>query len=248
MPTRLSQDQIDGLDDDLNSLDGRITSEDSINDAVDAGLALSLTQKQETLISGTNIKTINGLNVIGSGNLIINPRVLGFSGVMGTQTSATDITICHSLLIPANTLGINNILQVVFRMFRQNGNTGQITGRVYFNTTNTLVGATLFNTTFTMNGSSSQNQTEPGRISDTPPGETGTSPGVITAGNLVFNPYIEINFAYDGSVLSTFLESTGSSVSTNFDRGVDNYILFTMQVEDLSDTANIDLYKILLYA
>jgi len=112
--------------------------------------------KQAALVSGTNIKTVNGNSLVGSGNVNIGPKLLGWSGYLGTTTTGTTLTVCHSLLIPANTLSLNNILEVQFRMFRQSGNLGQLYGRIYFNTTNSLTGATLFNTTFTMNGGSTQ--------------------------------------------------------------------------------------------
>lgn len=254
MPTKLDQDQVSGLSEDLGSLstadssldtkisvedsindsvdqslDSRISKEDSINDSVDVSLASSISGKQNTLVSGTNIKTINGSSILGSGNLTVsatsNPRLLGFSGVAGTQTSSTNVTICHSLLIPANTLGTNNILQLVFRMFRQSGNAGQLYGRIYFNTTNSLSGALLFNTIFTMNGGSSQ-----------------------------FLGYVERNFGYNGTTLTSYSNTayseytTGNVLSVNLNRTVDNYILFTMQAQNAGDTGNIDMFKTFLYA
>jgi hypothetical protein len=106
--------------------------------------------KQDALVSGTNIKTVNGNSLVGSGNLTIGPRLMGYSGILGTPTTGTAVTICHSLLIPANTLNSNNILQVVFRMYRQSGNVGQMYGRIYFNTTNSLTGATLISGIFSL--------------------------------------------------------------------------------------------------
>lgn len=254
MPTKLDQDQVSGLSEDLGSLstadssldtkisvedsindsvdqslDSRISKEDSINDSVDVSLASSISGKQNTLVSGTNIKTINGSSILGSGNLNVsatsNPRLLGFSGVAGTQTSSTNVTICHSLLIPANTLGTNNILQLVFRMFRQSGNAGQLYGRIYFNTTNSLSGALLFNTIFTMNGGGSQ-----------------------------FLGYVERNFGYNGTTLTSYSNTayseytTGNVLSVNLNRTVDNYILFTMQAQNAGDIGNIDMFKTFLYA
>lgn len=254
MPTKLDKDQVSGLSEDLGSLstadssldtkisvedsindsvdqslDSRISYEDSINDSVDVSLASSISGKQNTLVSGTNIKTINGSSILGGGNLTVlatpNPRLLGFSGVAGTQTSSTNVTICHSLLIPANTLGTNNILQLVFRMFRQSGNTGQLYGRIYFNTTNSLSGALLFNTIFTMNGGSSQ-----------------------------YLGYVERNFGYNGTTLTSYSNTayseytTGNVLSVNLNRTVDNYILFTMQAQNAGDIGNIDMFKTFLYA
>jgi hypothetical protein len=154
-----------------------------------------------------------------------NPRLLSFSGISGTSTTSNVITICHSVLIPANTFSSNNILQVIFRMLRQSGNLGQMYGRIYFNTANTLTGATLFNTTFTMNGGSSQ-----------------------------YLGYVERHFSYDGTNLTSYSNNafseytTGAVVNVPFNATVDNYLLLTMQCQNLADVANINLFKIFTYA
>lgn len=180
--------------------------------------------KQAALVSGTNIKTVNGNSLVGSGNVNIGPKLIGWSGVLGTTTSGTTLTVCHSLKIPANTLSLNNILQVQFRMFRQGSNLGQLYGRIYFNTTNSLTGATLFNTTFTMNGGGSQ-----------------------------YLGLVERNFGYNGTVLSSYSNTafsdytTGVALNVSFNYTVDNYILFTMQCQNAGDIANINLYKVFAY-
>lgn len=154
-----------------------------------------------------------------------NPRLLSFSGISGTSTTSNVITICHSVLIPANTFSSNNILQVIFRMLRQSGNLGQMYGRIYFNTANTLTGATLFNTTFTMSGGSSQ-----------------------------YLGYVERHFSYDGTNLTSYSNNafseytTGAVVNVPFNATVDNYVLLTMQCQNLADVANINLFKIFTYA
>jgi len=154
-----------------------------------------------------------------------NPRLLSFSGISGASTTSNVITICHSVLIPANTFSSNNILQVIFRMFRQSGNLGQMYGRIYFNTANTLTGATLFNTTFTMNGGSSQ-----------------------------YLGYVERHFSYDGTNLTSYSNNafseytTGAVVNVPFDATIDNYVLLTMQCQNVADVANINLFKIFTYA
>jgi len=171
-------------------------------------------------------KSITGAKIIEAipvpeGNL----RLLSFSGISGTSTTSNVITICHSVLIPANTFSSNNILQVVFRMFRQSGNLGQMYGRLYFNTANTLTGATLFNTTFTMNGGSSQ-----------------------------YLGYVERHFSYDGTNLTSYSNNafseytTGAVVNVPFDATIDNYVLLTMQCQNVADVANINLFKIFTYA
>ena len=181
---------------------------------------------QRTLVSGTNIKTVNSTSLLGSGDIAIstNPKLLGFSGKIGTQTSGTAVTICHSVLIPANTLTTNSILQIVFRMYRQNGNVGQMYGRIYFNTSNSLTGASLFNTTFTMNGGGTQ-----------------------------YLGLVERNLSYNGTTLIGYSNvafsefTTGTALTTALNRTVDNYVLLTMACQNSADIANIDIVKVFAY-
>lgn len=197
---------------------GTLSSQSDLNTALNA--------KQNTLVSGTSIKTVNGNSLLGSGDVTItaNPRLLGFSGINGTNSSGTAVTICHSLMIPANTLGTNNILQLVFRMNRVSGNVGQMYGRIYFNTSNSLTGASLLNNTFQMNG-----------------------------GSVQFLGYVERNFSYNGTNLVTYQNNafseftTGSALSIPFNRTVNNWVIFTMQAQNAADVANIDLFKVFLY-
>jgi len=177
-----------------------------------------------SIVGGSPVNTaITGAQIIAAAaGGSSNPVLLGFSGVTGTNTTSTAVTICHSLLIPANTLGTNNILQLVFRMYRVSGAAGQMYGRIYFNTTNSLTGATLFNTNFTMNN------------------------GHQTA-------YVERNFSYNGTNLTSYLNSaysdytTGNIVNLAFNRTVDNYVIFTMQCQNIADVANINLFKVFAY-
>lgn len=187
-------------------------------------LQTALNAKQATLVSGTNIKTVNGNSLVGSGNVTIGPKLLGYSGILGTPTTGGAVTICHSLLIPANTFNSNNILQLVFRMYRQSGNLGQMYGRIYSNTTNSLTGATLISSIFTMNG-----------------------------GGVGFLGYCERNYSYDGTSLRTMVGTTqseytvGNIQTTTFNRTSNQYILFTMQCQNIADVANVDLFKVFAY-
>jgi hypothetical protein len=172
-----------------------------------------------TAITGQQI-----IDAAQGGGGTINPVLLGFSGIVGTPTTSTTITICHSLKIPANTLGTNNILQLIFRMYRVSGNVGQVYGRIYFNTTNSLTGATLFNTLFTMNGAGTH-----------------------------FTGYVERNFSYNGTNLTSYSNAAfsdytvGNIVNVAFNKSVDNYVLFTMQCQNVADVANINLFKVFAY-
>ena len=109
-------------------------------------------------------------------------------------------------------------------MYRQNGNVGQMYGRIYFNTSNSLTGASLFNTTFTMNGGGTQ-----------------------------YLGLVERNLSYNGTTLIgysnvAFSDYTVGNILTNtLNRTVDNYVLFTMQCQNSADIANIDLVKVFAY-
>ena len=63
------------------------------------GLQDAIDSKQETLVSGTNIKTINGGSILGAGNLVISggggssgPTLQGDTAPLGTQTKTYTIT------------------------------------------------------------------------------------------------------------------------------------------------------------
>ena len=180
-----------------------------------------------SIVGGLPVNTaITGQQIIDAagGGGTTNPVLLGFSGIVGTNTTSNTISICHSLKIPANTLGTNNILQLMFRMYRVSGNVGQVYGRIYFNTTNSLTGATLFNTLFTMNGAGTQ-----------------------------FTGYVERNFSYNGTNLTSYSNAAfsdytvGNIVNVAFNKSVDNYVLFTMQCQNVADVANINLFKVFAY-
>jgi len=55
-----------------------------------SGLSTALAAKQDTLVSGTNIKTINGNTVLGSGDITISSSV-AWGGITGTLSDQTDL-------------------------------------------------------------------------------------------------------------------------------------------------------------
>jgi hypothetical protein len=97
--------------------------------------------KQNALVSGTNIKTINGNSLLGSGNLNVsaNPRTL--ASVNGLNLTGTAIQISASVLIPAGTLVTNNSIYIKNLLTKTAGGSNSIP-RLYINTTNSLTGAT----------------------------------------------------------------------------------------------------------
>ena len=91
-----------------------------------------LASKQDTLVSGTNIKTINGSSVLGSGNLVVTPGVASLtatSPVVATGTSTPVISLAsgygdtqnpyasktanHILAAPNGTAGVPTFRAIV---------------------------------------------------------------------------------------------------------------------------------------
>jgi hypothetical protein len=103
--------------------------------------------KQAALVSGTNIKTVNGTSLLGSGDLTTNPRTL--ASVNGSNLTGTANQISASVLIPANTLVTNNTIYIKGFLTKTSGSSTS-TGRIYINTTNSLSGATLLATALSM--------------------------------------------------------------------------------------------------
>jgi hypothetical protein len=132
--------------------------------------------KQSTLVSGTNIKTINSTSLLGSGDISVqptltltttgtsgastlvgstlnipqysgggssNPSVVAVSVPDGTPITGSTLTISTSLLVPANTIATNSILQINWGIQRVSGATGTLVNQLYINTSNTLTGAIL---------------------------------------------------------------------------------------------------------
>jgi len=117
-------------------------------------LQSALNAKQDTLVSGTNIKTINSTSLLGSGNITIASSpyttVGNNAGVLVNNSTAN--TISASILIPGNTLVATQILQLRAQV-RKVGGTGTVNVRFYINTTNSLVGATQIAQGANMTGS-----------------------------------------------------------------------------------------------
>ena len=114
-------------------------------------------EKQDTLVSGTNIKTINSTSILGSGNIAISggssyPIKLA-SSFSGVQITGTSVVISDSLFIPANTITATNFLLTInatlYRTFSGAG--GGVSGWLYLNSTNSLTGATLIGRSATIN-------------------------------------------------------------------------------------------------
>jgi len=59
------------LQDDSDSNNLKVSTVQDVSDLISAPLTTAINGKQATLVSGTNIKTINGTTLLGSGDLIV---------------------------------------------------------------------------------------------------------------------------------------------------------------------------------
>jgi len=82
----------------LNNVDNTSDANKPISTATQS----ALNAKQDTLVSGTNIKTINGTSVLGSGNIAISSAV-AWGGVTGTLSNQTDLQTALDGKVDENT-------------------------------------------------------------------------------------------------------------------------------------------------
>jgi hypothetical protein len=101
-------------------------------------LQSALNAKQDTLVSGTNIKTVNNVSLLGGGNVSLTPFKQNTTSALTGTTAETLIT---SILIPANTFQANDWLRWVASINATNNANSKIL-KFYFNTTASLSGAT----------------------------------------------------------------------------------------------------------
>ena len=82
----------------LNNVDNTADASKPISSATQT----ALDAKQATLVSGTNIKTVNGTSVLGSGNIAISSAV-AWGGVTGTLSNQTDLQTALDGKVDENT-------------------------------------------------------------------------------------------------------------------------------------------------
>jgi hypothetical protein len=126
--------------------------------------SLSTAGIQPTLVSGTSIKTINSTSLLGSGNVAVEPTITAgttsqyFRGDKTFQTlpiqniqsitdgtavtGTTTSTLTASILIPANTIAVGDVIYVKTRI-RKTGVLGTVTTRMYVNTSNAIGGSLI---------------------------------------------------------------------------------------------------------
>jgi hypothetical protein len=201
------------------SITGTLSTQSDLQSALDS--------KQDDLVSGTNIKTINGNSLLGGGDLIIggstaNPSVIAASYADGTTvTGTTTNTISQSLLIPANTFGSNGMLEVLCRANRTSGN---LTYRIYKNTTNSLTGATQI---ATLNVS--------------------TSAFIQAIRTFRVNTNVLSYLNVGANITTDYGTNPNLPSTTSFVTSVDQYIIFAIQPATITDSAFFDMARAVKY-
>jgi hypothetical protein len=171
--------------------------------------------KQAALVSGTNIKTVNGNSLVGSGDVTTNPRTI--QSVNGTNVSGIVNLQSASVFIPAGTISTNNTIYIKAFIERTVvTGAGSTVFRFYVNTSNTITGATFLGSGGSMASSTKFQRFERNIFFD------GTNLNLFLTGT---------SAATDYSVSAISLIA--------FNPAVDNYLLFAVQHStSLTDVAN----------
>jgi hypothetical protein len=106
-------------------------------------LATARTGMQTELVSGTNIKTINGGSLLGSGDLSVNSGV----SLIAKKTMVTNVGLGTNVLIASENISAHlttsAMLQVTATYRKTAGGASSVLHRMYVNSTPSLSGATL---------------------------------------------------------------------------------------------------------
>jgi len=156
-------------------------------------------------------------------------KLLGsnFTSLGANVTGTTTETLSASLLIPANTLNADSYLNI-YGLFERIGASvlGTITCNIYKNTTNSLTGATKIAALSNMSTSVKSYPTMR---------EMYITGGVIT--------YMS-NATSSSSNLSS---ANFTDQTTTFNVGVDNYIIFAVQLANVADTGRCKIFRVTSY-
>jgi len=149
---------------------GNVDNTSDANKPISTATQTALNAKQDTLVSGTNIKTVNSNSLLGSGNIAVQPtltsggnirsinnqtlltsgnlnifqQLINTSGLVITGTTANSISTSTS--IASTFLGAATSLQLRVKILKTIGGATPTDVRLYINTTNSLSGATLIAT------------------------------------------------------------------------------------------------------
>lgn len=195
---------------------------DSLRDAFDKtnnNFTELYTGKQDTLVSGTNIKTYDGVSLLGSGNIVPSFKTLEVSG--GFQvTGAAANTIAHSIMIPANT--ITKVSRVICKAITKRTNANaNATFRFYLNTSNSITGATVV-ALYTNTTTQLYNPFER---------------------EFVVNTSVFQGFSFAQSIIND-KSVAGSFSSIPFDETVNQWIIFAIQPLSALDVFDVELQEL----
>jgi hypothetical protein len=98
--------------------------------------------KQDALVNGTNIKSINSQSLLGAGNITIAVPTIYKSTTDSASFSSTSNTVVYTQLITANTFAVGDIIRLNYRT-RKTGTLGNQTLRMYVNATADLSGTPI---------------------------------------------------------------------------------------------------------
>lgn len=154
----------------------------------------------------------------------INPSVIALSAANGTVvTGTTAETISRSLLVPANTFSTNGMLEIFMRTSKT-GTLGALTTRIYRNSSASLTGATLL-------------------------GNIGSGSNLFQQGIRTFriNSNSITGIQTSSVIQSDYQALNNAPFSTTFTTSVDNFIIFAVQLGNASDSAVIEMARLVKY-
>ena len=195
-----------------DSITNGVTDKAPSQNAVFDALAL----KQDTLVSNTNIKTVNNVSILGSGNISTTPfKQNTASSLTGTILE----TIITSILIPANTFQSNDWLNWLISINATNNANSKIL-KFYFNTSASLSGAVQV-----------AQRTLAGAITQT------------VSRNMFFKNSVSSQRTMIGVTLSAPSDeegNTGAAADLSINFGVDQYFIVSGTIVVITDTITIN--------
>ena len=131
---------------DLTKSDVGLSNVDNTSDAskpISTATQTALNGKQATLVSGTNIKTVNGSSLLGSGDLSVSGGVT----LVAKKTQITNVGLATNVVIASEDISAHvsasSMLQITAFFKKTAGGSSATFLRLYVNNSATLTGATL---------------------------------------------------------------------------------------------------------
>ena len=204
---------------------------------------------QPTLVSGTNIKTVNSNSLLGSGDIAITASA-AWGGITGTLSAQTDLqtaldtkptnklavgtnvtgttgsVISASALLPANTLVVGKpcMIHLKARGRRVSGALGTITSGIARNTSVSTAGSTFIGS-ITM---------------------TTTNTFAMLERHLFWDGVANISVQTPGTLVSDLINN-GSYSTTVINPAVNNYFIYYITLANAGDTGQIQWGLYILY-